>query len=43
MMVNGWDMGSGGWLWMVGGLVLLIGIVVLVAWAIGGYNRTAYR
>ena len=43
MMFGSWDMGSGGWLWMIGGLVLLIGIVVLVVWAIGGYNRVADR
>ncbi len=43
MMVGNWDMGSGGWLWMGGGLVLLIGIVVLVVWAILGYNRAADR
>ena len=43
MMGYGWDMGSGGWLWMIGGLVLLIGIVVLVVWAIGGSDRAADR
>ncbi len=43
MFVDGWGMGYGGWLGMVGGLVLLIGIVVLVVWAIGGYNRAADR
>jgi putative membrane protein len=30
--------GLGGWLWMVGGLIVL---VVLVVWAIGRVNRTA--
>ena len=43
MNVDGWGMGFGGGLWMVGGLVLLIGIVVLVLWAIGGYSRAADR
>lgn len=43
MMIGGWDMGSGGWLWMMAGLVLLIGIVVLVVWANGGYNRVSDR
>jgi len=43
MMGYGWGMGFGGWLWMVGGLILLIGIVVLVAWAIGGATRAADR
>lgn len=43
MFLDGWGMGSGGWLWMIGGLVLLVGIVVLVVWAIGGYNRAADR
>ncbi len=39
MMFDNWDLGSGGWLWMIGGLVLMIGIVVLIIWAVGGYNR----
>ena len=41
MMGYGWGMGVSGWLWMVGGLILLIGIVVLVVWAIGGLNRAS--
>jgi putative membrane protein len=41
MMGFGWGAGVGGWLWMVGGLIVMIGIVVLVVWAIGGYNRSA--
>ena len=43
MMGYGWDMSSGGWLWMIGGPVLLIGIVVLFVWAIGASNRAADR
>ena len=41
MMGYGWGEGLGGWLWMLGGLVLLIGIVVLVAWAMRGFNQPA--
>ena len=40
MMGYGWD---GGWLWMIGGLVVLVGIIVLVVWVIGGINRPAER
>lgn len=43
MMDIAWGMGAGGWLWMVGGLVLLIGIVVLVVRGMGGYDRPADR
>lgn len=32
--------GPGGWLWMLGGLVLVVGIALLVAWAFGGAMRT---
>lgn len=38
-----WGMGGGGWLWMVGGLVLLIGIVVLAGRGMGGYDGPADR
>ena len=31
--------GPGGWLWMLGGLVLMVGIVLLVVWALGGTQR----
>ena len=37
-MEYGWGMGADGWLWMLGGLVLLIGIVVLVVQGMGGFN-----
>lgn len=45
MMIGdwGWGMGLGGSLWMVGGIILLVGIVVLVVWAVGGYSRPADR
>ncbi|MDO8484991.1 MAG: SHOCT domain-containing protein [Candidatus Limnocylindrales bacterium] len=43
MMGYDWGMGLGGWLWMLGGLVVLIGIVVLVVWAMNGFNRAADR
>lgn len=43
MMGYGWGMGPDGWLWMLGGLVVLIGIVVLVVWAMSGFNRAADR
>jgi putative membrane protein len=33
MMGYGWADG-GGWLWMLGGLLLVIGIIVLVAWVV---------
>ena len=32
--------GPGGWLWMLGGLVVMVGIVLLVVWAVGGAMRT---
>ena len=41
MMGYGWNMGVDGWMWMIGCLVLLIGIVLLVALAMRGSNRSA--
>ncbi len=38
MMDFGWA-GSGGGLWMLGGLLLLIGVVVLIVWAISRNGR----
>ncbi len=32
--------GPGGWLWMLGGLVVMVGIVLLVVWAFTGAPRT---
>lgn len=42
-MGYGWGMGPDAWLWMLGGLVLLIGIVVLVLRGMGGFNRADRR
>ena len=42
-MGYGWGMGADGWLWMVGGLILVIGIVILVMRGMGGYERPAER
>lgn len=38
MMGYDWGMGADGWLWMIGGLVLLVVIVVLVVRGMGGFN-----
>ncbi len=38
MMGYDWA-GGGGWLWMLGGLLLVIGIIVLVAWAVTRTSR----
>ena len=38
-MMFGYGVGLGGWLWMLGGLVLMVGIVLLVVWALGGTSR----
>lgn len=40
MFGYGYGGGPGGWLWMFGGLVVLVGIVLLVVWAFGGAMRT---
>lgn len=34
MMFNGWGMGDAGGFWVLGGLLLLVGCVVLVVWAV---------
>jgi putative membrane protein len=39
-MMFGYGYGTGGWLWMLGGLVVMVGIVLLVFWAFGGAMRT---
>lgn len=39
MMGYGFDGGALGWIWMLGGLFLMVGFVVLVVWAIGNANR----
>ena len=41
MMGFGWGMGADGWLWMFGGLILVIGIVILLMRGMGGNGRTA--
>lgn len=38
-MMYGWDMGGGGWLWALGGIVVLIAFVVLVVWAVNNMSR----
>ena len=38
-MMYGWDMGSGGWLWALGGLIVLVALVVLVVWAVSTMSR----
>ena len=43
MMGFGWGMGADGWLWMFGGLILVIGIVILLMRGMGGNERTADR
>lgn len=42
-MMWGWGMGLGGWLWMAGGLILVIGIIVLVVAAIACLGRFGER
>lgn len=37
-MNNGWDMGSSGGLWLIGGVLLIAGLVILVVWAV---NRSS--
>ncbi|MBF6606566.1 MAG: SHOCT domain-containing protein [Chloroflexi bacterium] len=39
MMGYGFDGGGGGWLWMLGGLLLMVGLVVLIVWAVGAVSR----
>ncbi len=39
MMGYGFDGGAVGWIWMIGGLLVMIGVVVLIVWAIGTMSR----
>ncbi len=41
-MMFGYGLGPGGWLWMLGGLVVMVGIVLLVVWALGGTLRSGH-
>lgn len=43
MMGYDWGMGPDGWLWMLLGLVLLVGIVVLIMRTMRGFNGAADR
>ncbi|MEO8570082.1 MAG: SHOCT domain-containing protein [Chloroflexota bacterium] len=40
MMNYGWDMGSSGGFWVIGGVLLMVGLVSLVVWAV---NRSSSR
>ena len=39
MMGYGFDGGSLGWIWMIGGLLVMIGVVVLIVWAVSAMSR----
>lgn len=39
MIGTGWGTGVAGWLWMIGGLIVVVGLVVLVIWAVGAAAR----
>ena len=43
MMGYGFDGGGLGWVWMLGGLLVMVGFVVLIVWAIGAANRGTIR
>ena len=38
MTFDGWGMGDAGGIWMLGGLLLLVGCVVLVVWAVNAVS-----
>ncbi|MGC8634879.1 MAG: SHOCT domain-containing protein [Candidatus Limnocylindrales bacterium] len=40
MFGYGYGAGPGGPLWLLGGLVVMVGIVLLVVWSLGGAMRT---
>lgn len=39
MMGYGFDGGTLGWIWMLGGLLLMVGFVVLIVWAVAAVSR----
>ncbi len=39
MMGYGFDGGGFGWIGMLGGLIVMIGLVVLIVWAVGAVSR----
>jgi putative membrane protein len=39
MMGYGFDGGGLGWIWMVGGLLVMVGFVVLIVWTVGAVSR----
>ncbi|HSO28979.1 MAG TPA: SHOCT domain-containing protein [Candidatus Sulfomarinibacteraceae bacterium] len=41
MMGYGWDGGPLGWIWMLGGLLVMVGVVVLIVWAVSAASRGA--
>ncbi len=38
---GGWDMGFGSWLLVIGGLAFVIGLIVLIGWAVTNAGRRA--
>lgn len=39
MMGYGFDGGAFGWVWMFGGLLVMVGLVVLIVWAVSSMSR----
>ena len=39
MMGYGFDGGALGWIWMLGGLLVIVGFVILIVWAVGTMSR----
>ena len=39
--LGGWDMGFGGWLWVIGALAFVIGLTLLIVWAVANGGRRA--
>jgi putative membrane protein len=38
-MGYGWDSSALGWIWMLGGLLVMVGFVVLIVWAVSVVSR----